>query len=73
MKKLFLMAVLCCFAAAPAVQAQEPVTVPQTQTVNDLKKQQEKYEQNAEAAKKQAEAAKKRRQQHLPYPVLPQT
>ena len=51
MKKLLLMAVLFCFAAAPAALAQEPVTtpqnqvtVPQTQSVNDLKKQQAQYE-----------------------------
>ena len=58
MKKLLLMAVLFCFAAAPAAMAQNYET---PQKVEPVKVDNAQYEKNAEAAKKQAEAAKKQK------------
>ena len=49
MKKLLLMAVLFCFAAAPAAMAQNYET---PQKVEPVKVDNAQYEKNAEAAKK---------------------
>ena len=59
MKKLMILAVLFCFAAAPAAMAQNYET---PQNVEQIKNDQAQYGKNAEAAKKQAEAAKKQKE-----------
>ena len=56
MKKLILMAVLFCFAAAPAALAQNYET-PQSQ--QQMQQEQAQFARDADVAKKQAEAAKK--------------
>ena len=55
MKKLFLMAALFCFAAAPAAMAQN------YETPQQVEQQQAQYAKDADVAKKQAEAAKKQK------------